>query len=173
MLKLRQHGSQRVLRALLCGDRIFNSLYQIQMRLDEQCKVVCKVNSLTEEQVKKMKDSVEDEYRVNMILDNLPTAMVRIREDAGSSIKVYERGFPVGFKAATEEGGDEKWFLHNHARFTILYHKDIETDLARIVGFEAGPGRYCSPCHPTRFAPSAWQICSPRHPTRCDSRFLR
>jgi transmembrane 9 superfamily protein 2/4 len=57
------------------------------------------VNSLTEEQVKKMKDSVEDEYRVNMILDNLPTAMVRIREDAGSSIKVYERGFPVGFKA--------------------------------------------------------------------------
>ena len=44
-------------------------------------------------------------------------------------------------KAATEEGGDEQWFLHNHARFTILYHKDIETDLARIVGFEAGPAR--------------------------------
>jgi transmembrane 9 superfamily protein 2/4 len=40
------------------GDRIFNSLYQIQMRLDEQCKVVCKVNSLSEEQVAKIKESV-------------------------------------------------------------------------------------------------------------------
>ena len=124
---------------VLRGDRIFNSLYQIQMRLDEQCKVVCKVNSLTEEQVTKLKDSIEDEYRVNMILDNLPTAMVRIRDDNGVSMKVYERGFPVGFKAATEEGGEEKFFLHNHARFTILYHKDIETDLARIVGFEVEP----------------------------------
>ena len=65
--------------------------------------------------------------------------MVRIREDNGVSMKVYERGFPVGFKAATEEGGEEKYFLHNHVRFTILYHKDIETDLARIVGFEVEP----------------------------------
>jgi transmembrane 9 superfamily protein 2/4 len=32
-------------RALLNGDRIFNSLYQIQMRLDEQCKVVCKAGA--------------------------------------------------------------------------------------------------------------------------------
>lgn len=27
-------------------------------------------------------------------------------------------------------------FLHNHLRFTILYHKDVATDLSRIVGFE-------------------------------------
>lgn len=32
-----------------------------------------------------------------------------------------------------------KFFLHNHLRFSILYHKDIETDLARIVGFEVEP----------------------------------
>ena len=29
--------------------------------------------------------------------------------------------------------------LHNHLRFTILYHRDVETDLARIVGFEVEP----------------------------------
>ena len=28
--------------------------------------------------------------------------------------------------------------LNNHLRFTILYHRDTETDLARIVGFEVG-----------------------------------
>lgn len=32
-----------------------------------------------------------------------------------------------------------KYFLHNHLRFTILYHKDVHTDLARIVGFEVEP----------------------------------
>ena len=57
---------------VLRGDRIFNSLYQIQMRLDERCKVVCRVAGLTAEQTKAFHDAVADEYRVNMILDNLP-----------------------------------------------------------------------------------------------------
>ena len=35
-----------------------------------------------------------------------------------------------------EEG---RFFINNHLRFTILYHRDIETDLARIVGFEVEP----------------------------------
>lgn len=35
--------------------------------------------------------------------------------------------------------GETKFFLHNHLRFTILYHKDEQTDLARIVGFEVEP----------------------------------
>ena len=30
-------------------------------------------------------------------------------------------------------------FLNNHLRFTILYHKDTESDLSRIVGFEVQP----------------------------------
>jgi hypothetical protein len=32
-----------------------------------------------------------------------------------------------------------KLYLHNHLRFTILYHRDAETDLSRIVGFEVEP----------------------------------
>ena len=124
---------------VLRGDRIYNSMYQIQMRLDEQCKVTCKLDALSESQAKDFKEKIESEYRINMILDNLPTAMVRMRDDGESQTKFYERGFPVGFKAVTEQGGEEKYFIHNHARFTILYHKDIETDLARIVGFEVEP----------------------------------
>ena len=34
---------------------------------------------------------------------------------------------------------DGRAFLHNHLRFTILYHGDAETGLARIVGFEVEP----------------------------------
>lgn len=40
------------------------------------------------------------------ILDNLPIAMVRTRKDeTGKPVKVYERGFYVGFKATIEVGG--------------------------------------------------------------------
>ena len=35
-----------------------------------------------------------------------------------------------------KKDGEVKFFLHNHLRFTILYHKDQQTDLSRIVGFE-------------------------------------
>jgi len=140
---------------VLRGDRILNSLYQIQMRLDEKCKVVCRVNPLTKEQVKNFASKINDEYRINMILDNLPAAMVKYREEGGQSIKIYEMGFPIGFRASTDlshaegaqatldkpgrAGGPPQHFLNNHLRFTILYHKDIETDLARIVGFEVQP----------------------------------
>ena len=34
---------------------------------------------------------------------------------------------------------DGRMFLHNHLHFTILYHGDAETGLARIVGFEVEP----------------------------------
>jgi transmembrane 9 superfamily protein 2/4 len=134
---------------VLRGDRIENSLYSFEMRFDEQCKVLCKIDSLTETQSREFAAKIEDEYRVMMILDNLPVAMVRmLQNEEGETLKTYERGFPVGFKANIENGqwvapdgtnGTAKLFLNNHVRFTVLYHKDGETDLARIVGFEAEP----------------------------------
>ncbi len=34
---------------------------------------------------------------------------------------------------------NDRSYLNNHLTFTILYHKDAATDLARIVGFEVEP----------------------------------
>lgn len=36
---------------------------------------------------------------------------------------------------------EEKYFIHNHLSFKVMYHKDPETDSARIVGFEVSPNR--------------------------------
>ena len=66
---------------VLRGDRIENSLYSLEMRNDMQCSVVCKLDSLSAEQAKDFETKIEEEYRVNMILDNLPVAMVKIRTD--------------------------------------------------------------------------------------------
>ena len=42
------------------------STWQIFIRVDEQCKVLCRIDSLKENQAKAFKVKVEDEYRVLM-----------------------------------------------------------------------------------------------------------
>ena len=68
--------------------------------------------------------------------------------------------------------------LNNHLRFTILYHRDVDTDLARIVGFEVEPfsvkhsyegtwdgtGVLGMMCQPLAYAQSTTQRC--RQPGR-------
>ena len=39
---------------------------QVQMRVDEQCKVLCRIESLSSAQAKAFRAKVEDDYRVNM-----------------------------------------------------------------------------------------------------------
>jgi uncharacterized membrane protein len=36
---------------------------------------------------------------------------------------------------------EEKYFIHNHLSFIVKYHKDPQSNSARIVGFEVKPFR--------------------------------
>ncbi|CDY23803.1 BnaA01g21540D [Brassica napus] len=122
---------------VLRGDRIENSVYTFQMLEDQPCKVGCRVK-LDAESTKNFKEKIDDEYRANMILDNLPVAVLRQRRD-GSQSTTYEHGFRVGFKGSYEGSKEEKYFIHNHLSFRVMYHRDQESDSARIVGFEVTP----------------------------------
>lgn len=106
------------------------------MREEQSCQVGCRLKP-NAEAAKNFKEKIDDEYRVNMILDNLPVAVIRQRRDAVA--KVYEHGFRVGFKGKYSGTNDEKYFIHNHLIFKVMYHKDPESDSARIVGFEVTP----------------------------------
>ncbi|XP_008808506.2 transmembrane 9 superfamily member 7-like isoform X2 [Phoenix dactylifera] len=123
---------------VLRGDRIENSVYTFKMRTDETCKVACRTK-LTPEAAKNFKEKIDDEYRVNMILDNLPAAVPRPRRDA-SQPPSYEHGFRVGYKQSqfTANNG-EKYYINNHLSFRVMYHKDPENEDARVVGFEVTP----------------------------------
>ncbi|WOL09070.1 transmembrane 9 superfamily member 7-like [Canna indica] len=114
---------------VLRGDRIENSVYTFNMRKDETCKVACRAK-LSSEAAKNFKEKIDDEYRVNMILDNLPVAFPRKRDGITPS---YERGFRVGNKIK------DKYIINNHLSFKVMYHKDPESEDARIVGFEVIP----------------------------------
>ncbi|VFQ61305.1 unnamed protein product [Cuscuta campestris] len=121
---------------VLRGDRIENSVYEFRMREPQMCNIACHIvlNAKTE---KEFKEKIDDEYRVNMILDNLPLVMPIKRLDQDSII--YQHGFHVGLKGIYAGSKEEKYFIHNHLTFTVKFHKDAETNAARIVGFEVKP----------------------------------
>ncbi|CAL9758776.1 unnamed protein product [Musa acuminata subsp. burmannicoides] len=119
---------------VLRGDRIENSPYVFEMREPHMCQIVCKV-TLNDKDAKDLKEKIEDEYRVNMILDNLPLVVPIKRLDQDTPT-FYQHGFYIGAKGQATGKKDVKYYIHNHLSFLVRYHKDMQMDLARIVGFE-------------------------------------
>ncbi|XP_028760853.1 transmembrane 9 superfamily member 10-like [Neltuma alba] len=123
---------------VLRGDRIENSPYAFKMREPQMCSVVCRL-TLNAKTAKKFKEKIDDEYRVNMILDNLPLVVPLRRPGQDESSKGYLHGFLVGLKGQYAGMKEEKYFIHNHLSFVVKYHRDPLTELSRIVGFEVKP----------------------------------
>ncbi|CAD6218171.1 unnamed protein product [Miscanthus lutarioriparius] len=121
---------------VLRGDRIENSPYVFKMGEPKMCQIVCKAK-IGEKEAKELKEKIEDEYRVNMILDNLPLVVPVTRQDKNSI--AYQGGYHVGLKGLYSGTKDEKYFIHNHLLFTVKYHRDDNSGLSRIVGFEVNP----------------------------------
>ncbi|XP_073128513.1 transmembrane 9 superfamily member 8-like [Henckelia pumila] len=129
--------SRENLGEVLRGDRIENSPFVFKMREPQMCSVLCPVK-LDAKIAKQFKDKIEDEYRVNMILDNLPL-VVPIPRSPQEGPTIYQLGYHVGLKGQYSGSKDVKYFLNNHLSFTVKFHKDQVTETARIVGFEVTP----------------------------------
>nr|GLL46590.1 transmembrane 9 superfamily member 7 [Ipomoea trifida] len=63
------------------GDRIENLVHTFHMRPELPCQVACRVK-LDNEVAKNFKEKIDNEYMVNMFLDNLPVAVLRQWRDA-------------------------------------------------------------------------------------------
>ncbi|KAF5748119.1 hypothetical protein HS088_TW04G00069 [Tripterygium wilfordii] len=118
---------------VLRGDRIENSPYVFKMREPQMCKIVCRI-ALDAKTTKEFKEKIDDEYRVNMILDNLPLVVPIKRSDQESP--GYQLGYYLGLKGQYSGSKVDRYFINNHLAFTVKYHKDLQSDPARIVGFE-------------------------------------
>ena len=85
---------------------------------------------------------IKEDYRVHLIMDNLPAATKMIREmPNGNTITMYDRGYPVGFVGSAERPGTTPGtpYLYNHLRFVIKFHREDSFSGSRIVGFEVEP----------------------------------
>lgn len=115
----------------LSGDSLTTSPYELRMKKDEACVVLCrKVHKKSE--IEKFKEVIDMEYRVHWLLDNLPVA---VRND---ELGYVTRGYPIGFVASTPKKKKSEHYIFNHVRIIVRYNEDEENG-ARIVGFEVVP----------------------------------
>ncbi|KAL1918138.1 uncharacterized protein VTP21DRAFT_3404 [Calcarisporiella thermophila] len=116
--------------SVLFGDRIQNSLFDIQMQKTEECKLLCTSDVIPKEDAKFINDQIREGYGINWIIDGLPAA--RPKRDDRTGEEFYSVGFELG-----ELQGDRP-ILHNHYDITIQFHnKNKET--YRVVGVLVTP----------------------------------
>ena len=89
---------------VLHGSVIQNSPYEIFMGKSD-FKVLCRVE-LNKQSAAILARRIMDEYRVHLIMDNLPAATKMIREmPDGKTITMYDRGYPLGYVGSAERPG--------------------------------------------------------------------
>lgn len=117
---------------ILAGDEIENSPYELKMRKNETCKVLCQPVPVDTQQKELLNRRIDRDYHVNWIVDNLPAqTKYSVKE---TSRTIYMNGFPVGGRTS-----DGYYYVHNHVSMILMYHKPDDQDGYRIVGFEVAP----------------------------------
>lgn len=132
---------------IMSGDSIENSAYTVEMMLPTECSRLC-AKTYSKKQLRAFAEKIEEKYRVNLIVDNLPAAQKfkTIVSDGEHETEdfIYEKGYPLGYVAASN--GKKLVMLNNHVDLVILYHDNPRYEGNRIVGFEVQPR---SIAHPT------------------------
>lgn len=112
-----REGNAANLGTVIMGIRLENSQYNFTIMKQEKGKDACKPQGyygpLTKDDVKRYKNLIDNKYRINLVLDNLPvTAQDLLAEDE----EFVRPGFELGY----EENG--KYYVKNHLQFNILVH---------------------------------------------------
>ena len=100
---------------ILEGLRIENSPYEFTVNVKETGKLACSsghYSALTKDEVANLKSKIDDAYRINMILDNLPVTVYDLLDENQEFVRP---GFELGYK---DEAG--KYFIYNHLVFNVL-----------------------------------------------------
>ena len=127
---------------VLSGDQIETSPYTVSMKQQETCKVLC-VKEYSAEELQQFADKIEEEYRVNWLLDNIPAATKYYTVSvsaAGDSekqlqsepIEHYEKGYALGFVGHTDFPNSKPGvkYINNHLRLNIKFHHEDIPQLA-------------------------------------------
>jgi transmembrane 9 superfamily member 2/4 len=128
---------------VLMGERAEPTPYELLMKVNEQCKVLCRKTYGTPE-LKALQTRINDGYIARLNLDNLPVIM-RGSNELGKP--VFQLGYQIGAKSTDKKSV----CINNHLQFTVNYHKpnfpsrnfysddDSVSDVFRVVGFEVAP----------------------------------
>jgi transmembrane 9 superfamily member 2/4 len=149
---------------ILLGIRIENSPYNFAMMVEETGKEVCKSSlypdhaypPLNIKEFRKLQKAIKQQYRVRLILDNLPVTMFALERDPDLVYPGYELGFSMGNKV----------YINNHLMFKILVHRTngqysrvnmAEAELEAAAAVEAG-GRRRLRQYNDEYQPDMWMV---------------
>lgn len=139
---------------VLTGERMENSVYNLVVLKNETCKQGC-TKTYSPDEIELFLQMAVEQYRINMVLDNLPAAEIRTLHtvaDNSQEITTYTLGIPLAHPeevvttttdAKGGEAGHKEYYLNNHVHFVVYYHQldnetahSLEQQGNLIVGFE-------------------------------------
>ena len=137
--EIKAHKQRMNLGEILWGDQVEPSLFEFEVLTNITCSSLC-VKSMKYKDKELLTKRIEENYRGNLILDNLPVA----EEGSGSRSrfsKVVTTGFPIGIPK--RRSGMGRTVVFNHLEFSVFYKEADaiveEEDTFRIVGFQVSP----------------------------------
>eukprot|EP01064_Diplonema_japonicum_P012041 TRINITY_DN1951_c0_g1_i1.p1 TRINITY_DN1951_c0_g1~~TRINITY_DN1951_c0_g1_i1.p1 ORF type:complete len:664 (+),score=148.89 TRINITY_DN1951_c0_g1_i1:74-1993(+) len=133
---------------MLWGDQIEPTLYQAEMLVNVTCHKLCntmKAPQLKQSDIQLIEKRIENNYRGNLILDNLPISQA-------NRVSIHQPPYSVGYALGipSKWTSNKKARLFNHLDIVIHYHKPaglqegagvdgVTEDAWRIVGFFCYP----------------------------------
>jgi transmembrane 9 superfamily protein 2/4 len=118
----------------LTGNKIQSSAYNIHMKQDSYCDILCQV-TLEKKDAAILRNHIKFGYHNNWIIDNLPSAAIVKTSDV-DEIRRYAGGFPIGFMDIEKE----RPYINNHVNIHVDYHQyDPDIEEYRVVGFAVEP----------------------------------
>ncbi|XP_006660376.1 transmembrane 9 superfamily member 10-like [Oryza brachyantha] len=120
----------------LHGDRQQMSPYLFEMGVPKKCQIVCKL-LVGEKEAKELIEKIEDQYRVNMALDNLPLT-IPIRRMVTNGF-FYQHGYYIGVIGQYAGEERKRYFIHNHLSFLVKFERAHQSAASRVVAFETKP----------------------------------
>lgn len=105
---------------ILGGEQIEPSFYFAEMKKDVMCRKLCESITMTPAEMKMWEKRIENGYKGNMVLDNLPVAM-QLPGNNPLAPRVLT-GYPLGLPKRLSPKKDSA-VLNNHLQFKIGYHE--------------------------------------------------
>eukprot|EP00760_Papus_ankaliazontas_P037911 PhM_4_TR8787/c0_g1_i2/m.90291/K17086/TM9SF2_4; transmembrane 9 superfamily member 2/4 len=137
--RLEKERKNENLGEVLYGDQIEPSLYRAEMRTNATCRVLCPSMTYTPEEMKLLESRIEQGYRGNMVLDNLPVGQELKQNPLYPSVMI---GYPLGVPKRLS-ADKQTALVHNHLVFTIGYNipqqQETSEETYRIVSFYVTP----------------------------------
>ena len=95
--------------------------------MEESCRIVCR-EVYSKKQLEQFADKIDEEYRVNWLLDNIPAATryftAALPSDGTEApiVMHYEKGFALGFVGHPDVQNSEPGvkYLNNHLRLIVF-----------------------------------------------------